>query len=69
MMNKIEEAIIYATVMHQGKVRKLGNIPYILHPLEVHGEFIIHQLILHTIVFFMHINTINPYVDLCMTNL
>ena len=35
MMNKIEEAIIYATVMHQGKVRKLGNIPYILHPLEV----------------------------------
>lgn len=35
MMNKIEEAIIYATVMHQGKVRKLGNTPYILHPLEV----------------------------------
>lgn len=34
-MNKIEEAIIYATVMHQGKVRKLGNSPYILHPLEV----------------------------------
>ena len=34
-MNKIEEAIIYATVMHQGKVRKLGNTPYILHPLEV----------------------------------
>ena len=34
-MNKIEEAIIYATVMHQGKVRKLGSIPYILHPLEV----------------------------------
>ena len=35
MMNKIEEAIIYATIMHQGKVRKLGSIPYILHPLEV----------------------------------
>ena len=35
MMNKIEETIIYATVMHQGKARKLGNIPYILHPLEV----------------------------------
>ena len=34
-MNKIEEAIIYATIMHQGKVRKLGSIPYILHPLEV----------------------------------
>lgn len=35
MMNKIEEAIIYATIMHQGKVRKLGNMPFILHPLEV----------------------------------
>lgn len=35
MMNKIKEAIIYATIMHQGKVRKLGNIPFILHPLEV----------------------------------
>ncbi|MBQ9010181.1 MAG: HD domain-containing protein [Clostridia bacterium] len=35
MMNKIEEAIIYATILHQGKVRKLGYIPYILHPLEV----------------------------------
>ena len=35
MMNMLEEAIIYATVMHQGKVRKLGNTPYILHPMEV----------------------------------
>ena len=35
MMNKLEEAIIYATVMHQGKVRKFGNTPYILHSLEV----------------------------------
>ena len=35
MMNMLEEAIIYATVMHQGKVRKFGNIPFILHPLEV----------------------------------
>ena len=34
-MKKLEEAIIYATVMHQGKVRKFGNTPYILHPLEV----------------------------------
>ena len=34
-MNKLEEAIIYATQMHQGKVRKVNNIPYILHPLEV----------------------------------
>ena len=35
MMNILEEAIIYATVMHQGKVRKFGNQPFILHPLEV----------------------------------
>ncbi len=35
MMNILEEAIIYATVMHQGKIRKLGNTPYILHPMEV----------------------------------
>lgn len=26
MMNKMEEAIICATVMHQGKVRKVGSI-------------------------------------------
>lgn len=35
MMNILEEAIVYATVMHQGKTRKFGNTPYILHPLEV----------------------------------
>lgn len=35
MMNMLEEAIIYATVMHQGKVRKFNGIPYILHPVEV----------------------------------
>ena len=35
MMNMLEEAIIYATVMHQGKTRKFGNRPFILHPLEV----------------------------------
>ena len=35
MMHILEEAIIYATVMHQGKVRKFGNTPFILHPLEV----------------------------------
>jgi len=34
-MNLIEEAIIYATVMHQGIVRKFKKNPYILHPLEV----------------------------------
>ncbi|WP_295151604.1 HD domain-containing protein [uncultured Ruminococcus sp.] len=35
MMNMLEEAIIYATVLHQGKVRKFVGIPYILHPMEV----------------------------------
>ena len=35
MMNMIEEAVIYATVMHQGRVRKLKGIPFILHPMEV----------------------------------
>ncbi len=57
-MNKLEEAIIYATVMHQGKVRKFGHIPYILHPLEVaqilstmtDDEDIITAGILHDIV-------------------
>ncbi len=34
-MTLFEEAVIYATIMHQGKVRKFGNIPYILHPIEV----------------------------------
>ena len=35
MMNILEEAIIYATIMHQGRVRKFKGIPFILHPLEV----------------------------------
>ena len=35
MMNILEEAIIYATILHQGKVRKFQNNPFILHPLEV----------------------------------
>lgn len=35
MMNLVEEAIIYATVMHQGVIRKRDKIPYILHPMEV----------------------------------
>ena len=35
MMNMLEEAIIYATVLHQGKIRKFNGIPFILHPLEV----------------------------------
>ncbi len=35
MMNMLEEAIIYATVLYQGKVRKFKSVPYILHPMEV----------------------------------
>ena len=35
MMNMLEEAIIYATIMYQGKVRKFKSVPYILHPMEV----------------------------------
>lgn len=58
MMNKIEEAIIYATILHQGKLRKFGGKPYILHPLEVaqilstmtDDEEIITAGILHDIV-------------------
>ena len=58
MMNKLEEAILYATVLHQGKRRKIVNTPYILHPLEVaqilskmtDDEDIITAGILHDIV-------------------
>ncbi len=34
-MNVLEEAIIFATKAHEGQRRKSGNVPYILHPLEV----------------------------------
>ena len=34
-MNLVEKAIGFATKAHEGQVRKFGNIPYILHPLEV----------------------------------
>ena len=58
MMKISEEAIIYATIMHQGKVRKFGDSPYIFHPLEVaqilstltDDEEIITAGILHDIV-------------------
>ena len=58
MMNMLEEAIIYATVMHQGKVRKFNGRPFILHPMEVaqilstmtSDEEIITAGILHDIV-------------------
>ena len=39
MMNLVEEAIVYATIMHQGKVRKLKNSPYILHPMATASAF------------------------------
>ena len=35
MMNRLEEAIIYATILHQGKIRKFRGNPFILHPIEV----------------------------------
>ena len=58
MMNKLEEAIIYATVLHQGKVRKFTGTPFILHPMEVaqilstmtDNEDVITAGILHDIV-------------------
>lgn len=34
-MNLLDEAILFATKAHEGMTRKLGNTPYILHPLEV----------------------------------
>ena len=35
MMNKLEEAIIYATILHQGKTRVPDGGPYILQLIEV----------------------------------
>ena len=35
MMNILEEAIIYATIMHQGKTLHFKDMPVILHSLEV----------------------------------
>lgn len=31
----IQQTIIYATLKHLGQSRKCGNIPYIVHPMEV----------------------------------
>lgn len=58
MMNQLEEAIIYATILHQGKIRKFSGNPYILHPIEVaqilstmtEDEEIITAGILHDVV-------------------
>ena len=57
-MRKLEEAILYATIMHQGKTRKFTDIPYIMHPLTVaqilstmtEDEEIITAGVLHDIV-------------------
>lgn len=35
MSSKIQEAIIFATLAHEGQKRKGTNIPYIVHPMEV----------------------------------
>ena len=35
MLHIMEEAIIYATIMYQGKLHEFRNTPFILHPLEV----------------------------------
>lgn len=34
-MHIIEEAMIFAIHAHQGQVRKISKLPYILHPMEV----------------------------------
>ena len=34
-MNRLNEAIIFATHAHENQVRKVTKTPYILHPLEV----------------------------------
>ena len=34
-MGRVEDAVIYAAKKHNGQVRKIGKIPYIIHPLEV----------------------------------
>ena len=57
-MNKFEEAIIYATILHQGKIRVPDGGPYILQLIEVsqilstmtHDEEIITAGILNDIV-------------------
>ena len=34
-MNTFEKAVIYATEKHEGMIRKMRGIPYMLHPMEV----------------------------------
>ena len=42
MMNLLEESIVYATVMYQGKVRKFKGVPFILHPVHVLSDLVIY---------------------------
>lgn len=35
MYEKLNEAIVFATQCHAGQMRKMANVPYILHPMEV----------------------------------
>ena len=35
MYEKLNEAIAFATRCHAGQMRKMANVPYILHPMEV----------------------------------
>lgn len=34
-MSKVEKAIMFATIAHEGQYRKHYGVPYIVHPLEV----------------------------------
>lgn len=34
-MNQLEKAMIFAVQAHEGAYRKTGNVPFILHPMEV----------------------------------
>ena len=35
MSKRFDEAVTFATAAHSGQTRKMQNIPYILHPMEV----------------------------------
>ena len=34
-MNRFEEAVVFATTNHNGQKRKINNVPFIIHPIEV----------------------------------
>ncbi|HCJ45638.1 MAG: bifunctional (p)ppGpp synthetase/guanosine-3',5'-bis(diphosphate) 3'-pyrophosphohydrolase [Candidatus Moranbacteria bacterium] len=35
LTKRIEQAIVRATILHQGQKRKISNVPYIIHPYSV----------------------------------